>query len=85
MILRTLILYYPLCVSAKAIIKYAYRPSRAPQLCNIRTHISVMNRKFRMLTGRNLIGPIAGNGYTILTPELLAEEKETALSSDFLS
>ena len=79
MILRVLILYYPLSVPPKQIMKYAYRPSRMPELSNIRTHVSAINRKFRALAGRNLIMPATEQGYTVLTPERMEEEKKPAL------
>ena len=45
MILRTLISFYPLRLQAKEIIKYAFLQNKAPEYANIRTHISVMNKK----------------------------------------
>ncbi len=71
MILRALIKSYPRTASAKEILKYAFRASRVPELSNIRTHISVMNKKFREISGRNLIISEIGSGYKILTPEVM--------------
>ncbi len=71
MILRYLIRAYPSPTKPLDILKYAFRPSRAPELSNIRTHISVMNKKFKSITGRNLIFSESGIGYTILTPEMM--------------
>lgn len=71
MILRTLIRTYPQPTSAKNILKYAFRPSKAPDISNIRTHISVMNKKFREATGRNIITFEIGAGYRVLTPEII--------------
>ncbi len=65
MILRYLIRAYPTPVSAEKILKYAYRPSRRPDAANIRTHISIMNKKFRSVTGRSLINAEFGEGYYI--------------------
>ncbi len=70
MILRTLIKTYPLRMNAKRILKYAFKTTRVPEPSNIRTHVSVMNKKFREITGRNLITSVPGEGYRILTPEL---------------
>ena len=70
MILRVLIRTYPNPMKAKAILKYAFRPSKIPDISNVRTHISVMNKKFREITGRNLITLEIGEGYRILTPEI---------------
>lgn len=65
MILRYLIRTYPTPVSAERILKYAYRPSRRPDAANIRTHISIMNKKFRGVTGMPLIEAEFGEGYYI--------------------
>lgn len=71
MILRTLIRTYPQPTPAKQILKYAFRPSKVPDVSNIRTHISVMNKKFRDVTGRNIITFEIGEGYRVLTPEII--------------
>lgn len=68
MILRFLIRAYPAPVSAERILKYAYRPSRRPDAANIRTHISIMNKKFRGVCGRPLIEAEFGEGYRIIAP-----------------
>ncbi len=67
MILRYLIRSYPAPVSAERILKYAYRPSRRPDAANIRTHISIMNKKFRGVTGKALIEAEFGEGYYLST------------------
>lgn len=69
MIIRYLIRSYPLPQSAKAIIKYAFKPTRSPEPSSIRTHISLMNKKLLRLTGNRHIVHIKGKGYVILTPE----------------
>lgn len=71
MILRTLIRTYPQPTSAKEILKYAFRPAKAPDISNIRTHISIMNKKFREATGRNIITFEVSAGYRVLTPEII--------------
>lgn len=71
MILRTLIRTYPQPTSAKEILKYAFRSSKTPDISNIRTHISVMNKKFREATGKNIITFEFGAGYRVLTPEII--------------
>ena len=71
MILRILIRSYPNPVNAKYILRHAFRTSRIPDISNIRTHISIMNKKFRNISNRNLIEPIFGQGYRILTPEFM--------------
>ena len=71
MILRYLIRAYPLPQKADSILKYAFRPARAPELSSIRTHLSIMNKKFEESIGRKMIGFEPGRGYVILTPEYL--------------
>lgn len=72
MILRYLIASYPTPQNAKSIIKYAYKPTKKPEIASIRTHISVMNRKFREIAGKNLFANIDKEGYVISTPEILS-------------
>ena len=69
MILRFLTRSYPLPVSADKIIKYAIRPSRSPEPSSIRTHISVMNKKFKATIGRQMIEFCDKEGYILITPE----------------
>jgi hypothetical protein len=59
---------------ASEILKYAFRQSRLPDISNVRTHVSVINKKFRAMRGENLIGFEEGRGYVILTPDVLAGE-----------
>lgn len=70
MIVRFLIRSYPTPMPAEDILKYAYKESRMPELSNIRTHLSIINKKFRKQTGRNLIQPLFSRGYVIMTPEM---------------
>ena len=72
MILRYLIASYPTPQSAKKILKYAFKPGRAPDISGIRTHISVMNKKFRQLMNKTLIISLPEKGYVVATPEILA-------------
>lgn len=72
MILRYLISSYPTPKSAASILKYAFKPSRKPEVASIRTHVSVMNKKFRQIRGRNLFLGIPAAGYVVSTPEILA-------------
>ncbi len=69
MILRYLLLVYPIPQSPARIIKYAYRPSRAPEEASIRTHISMINKKLEEATGKKMIVHAPSKGYLILTPE----------------
>lgn len=72
MIIKYLIRTYPKPTSAEQILKYAFRESRTPELSNIRTHVSVINKKFRNLANRNLIEMSFGKGYRVMTPEVMA-------------
>ncbi len=65
MILRTLIKLSPTPANTKEILKYAFRESRLPDISNVRTHISIMNKKFRELTGEKLISHSYNQGYII--------------------
>ena len=71
MLLRTLTRTYPQPTDAREILKYAFRQSRIPDPANVRTHVSVINKKFRAISGRNLITLNVGEGYRILTPEII--------------
>lgn len=75
MILRYLIRSYPLPVNSTNILKYAFRPSRAPESASVRTHISIINKKFEDQAQRRMITLIPHEGYMILTPELVAKGK----------
>ena len=69
MILRYLIRSYPVPQRAEDILKYAFRTSRAPEPSSIRTHISIMNKKFDTIIGRKMVVLSPHKGYRILTPE----------------
>lgn len=68
-ILRFLIRAYPLGLPAQEMLDMLFRPSKRPEISDIRTHISSMNKKFRQVTGRALIFMTPHIGYRILTPE----------------
>ena len=73
MILRYLIATYPMPQSTKRIVKYAYKPTKKPEVSSIRTHVSVMNKKFREITGKNLCLSVDKEGYVIATPKMMKE------------
>ena len=75
MIVRYLIRLYPAPQDAKAIISHAFKQSRAPMETSVRTFISLINKKFKSIAGRNLIIHYPAEGYVILTPEIIAEGK----------
>ena len=73
MILRYLIATYPVPQSAKRIVKYAYKPTKKPEVASIRTHLSVMNKRYREISGKNLCLSIENDGYVIATPKIIKE------------
>ena len=73
MILRYLIATYPVPQSAKRIVKYAYKPTKKPEAASIRTHLSVMNKRFREISGKDLCLSIGKEGYVIATPKVIKE------------
>lgn len=76
MIMRALVRLYPIPAKNTEILKYAFRASRLPEPSSVRTHISVINKKFRKIAGRNIISQLDGKGYVILTPEMLDKKRE---------
>ncbi len=66
MILRILIKSYPKPINAGEILKYAFRESRLPDISNIRTHISIMNKKFQNISEKKLIDFLYNEGYKII-------------------
>ena len=81
MILRYLIRSYPTPQSAKNILKYAFKSSRAPEIASIRTHLSLMNKKLEETTGKRMIGFEPHRGYIILTPEYLKNKNQVKSTS----
>lgn len=79
MILRYMIATYPTPKDADSILRYAFKPLRKPEVTSIRTHISVMNKKFRHKRGKNLFCSLVGKGYVVATPEILKSIKEESL------
>ncbi len=76
MILRYLIRSYPVPQKAESIIKYAFKPMRAPEPASIRTHLSVMNKKLEACIGKRMITLEPGRGYYIATPEYALFKKK---------
>ena len=74
MILRYLIRSYPTPTNASNILKYAFKASRKPEAASVRTHISLINKKFRKIADRPLIIFEKGEGYLILTPEIAVKK-----------
>ena len=84
MIVRTLISLYPTPIDSKLILKYALRATRLPDVSSIRTHISVINRKFRNISGNNLITMLKGRGYIIATPEITEYKKTSEMITSYI-
>ena len=72
MIIRYLIRTYPRHTPPQEILKHAFREYRIPEIANVRTHISIINKKYREITNRNLIEQSFGAGYRVITPEVMA-------------
>ncbi len=67
-IIRYLIRTYPNPQSIENILKYLYPASKRPERSSIRTHISIINKRFHALAQRNLIANVGKEGYLIMTP-----------------
>ena len=65
MILRALIRAYPTPLSSKELLSYAFKSSRLPEISNVRTHVCIMNKKFRSVTKHPLVELITSRGYVI--------------------
>ena len=70
MIIRTLSCFYPNPLKPEIILSYAFRNARLPEKTSVRTHVSTINKKFKKISGRNLILNFEKRGYVILTPEI---------------
>ena len=70
MILRYVMATYPTPQTPGKIIEHAFRSGKRPEPAAIRTHVSVMNKKWREATGRALIFSVTGRGYVLSTPVL---------------
>ena len=66
MIVRFLIASHPVSRSAREIIKNAFRAGKMPELSNVRTHITSINKKFMKLANRRIISSVVGKGYHIV-------------------
>lgn len=77
-ILRFLIRSYPEPRKCETIIKYLYKPTKAPEPSSIRTHICKINSKFENIFGDAIIRSPEGTGYVIYTPELKKRAQEAA-------
>ena len=76
MILRYLIATHPNPKSPEDILEFAFRKGKRPEPSAIRTHISIMNRKYKTYTDRVLINSLAKQGYYLAASDLVSEEKE---------
>lgn len=78
MILRYLIRSYPVPQKSNNILRYAFKSSRTPEPSSIRTHLSLMNKKFEETIGRKMISLEPGQGYVIPTPEYVYNKKSVS-------
>ena len=75
MILRYLFCVYPSRVTTAQIVRYAFRPDRAPEPSCVRAHICAINKKLQKLLSRPLIDSVRTSGYRVITPEVLEDRK----------
>ena len=54
-IVRSLLAVYPCGLSAEGIAGLAFRSGREPSASGVRTHIAAINRRWRTVTGENLL------------------------------
>lgn len=71
MIVRYLTVTYPYPVKASDILKFAFKSTKCPEVSNIRTHISAINKKFSPYLNRPFIASENKLGYAITTPPML--------------
>ncbi|MBR2930344.1 MAG: winged helix-turn-helix domain-containing protein [Clostridia bacterium] len=65
MIVRYLIHRSPRSATAEEILAHAFRQTRAPEPTSVRTHISIINKKFRETVGRPLTLPSDDGTYSL--------------------
>ena len=70
MIIRYLTVVYPTPKSAEDILAHTSKPGKLAEASVVRTHISSINKKFKLKRGRNLIIQAEEGGYHIATPEM---------------
>lgn len=78
MILRYLSVAYPTPQKSSQIIKYAFRAGSETTEASVRTHISMMNKKFENTINKRMIEFSDNEGYIVLTPhykQILHPEK----------
>ncbi|MBQ3015924.1 MAG: helix-turn-helix domain-containing protein [Clostridia bacterium] len=68
MILRYIAVNFPTRVKANDILRFAFKSGRCPEIANIRTHISSINKKFVKVAKRQFIVSENRIGYTLATP-----------------
>jgi hypothetical protein len=71
-ILRYIMRSFPVPCPARDILTHAYKSKDKPELSNIRTHISMINKKFRAQFDKTIIISTEDKrGYKIAIPELI--------------
>ncbi len=70
MIVRVLLRFFPKPVKPSEILKLAFRKKRLPDEASIRTHISKINKKSMIISGRMLILNFEKLGYVLFQKEL---------------
>ncbi len=75
MIVRYLTVTYPNPAKAADILKFAFKNAKCPEIANIRTHISSINKKFVKVAKKPFILSESRVGYTLATPPELPAKK----------
>lgn len=83
MIIRFLTVTYPTPAKAAEILKFAFKNTKCPEVSNIRTHISAINKKFSEYLNRPFISSENKVGYTVSTPPEPKFDESEALSTNF--
>lgn len=76
MIVKYLAVMYPATVKASDILRIAFKCAKCPDISNVRTHISSINRKFAKIAGRPLISSEVRVGYTMISPPVFSSSKK---------
>ena len=73
MIIRLLTVTYPTPVKAADILKFAFKSAKCPEISNIRTHVSSINKKLSPMLERPFISSESRIGYKVTTPPALED------------
>lgn len=78
MILRYIAVNFPTRVKPQDILRFAFKSGKCPEIANIRTHISSINKKFVKIAKRQFIVSENRLGYTLAKPpDIFAQKNST--------